>query len=109
MNMRVIVRIISPRRYSGVLMPAASFVHDHLVGMVSRGWAGLVWSAVGLLAAVDVGLNEGRSRGTADGNCLPDRGGAGRASWKSFLAATSLSLETWRCSRPRKSSSTNER
>ena len=80
MNMRAIVRIISPRWYSGVPMPAASLVHDHLVGMVARGWAGLDWSAVGLLAVVDVGPNDGRSRGTAGGACLPDQGGAARAS-----------------------------
>ena len=39
-------------------MPAASLVHDRLVGMVARGWAELDWSALGLLAAVDAGLNE---------------------------------------------------
>jgi 3-hydroxyisobutyrate dehydrogenase-like beta-hydroxyacid dehydrogenase len=42
-----------------VPMPAASLVHDRLVAMVARGWAGLDWSALGLLAAVDAGLNEG--------------------------------------------------
>ena len=45
---------------TAVPMPAASLVHDHLVGMVARGWAELDWSALGLLAAVDAGLNEGR-------------------------------------------------
>jgi len=28
--------------------------------MMARGWAGLDWSALGLLAAVDAGLNDGR-------------------------------------------------
>jgi hypothetical protein len=27
---------------------------------VARGWAGLDWSALGLLVAVDAGLNDGR-------------------------------------------------
>jgi 3-hydroxyisobutyrate dehydrogenase-like beta-hydroxyacid dehydrogenase len=39
-----------------VPMPAASLVHDRLVGMVARGWADLDWSALGLLAARDAGL-----------------------------------------------------
>lgn len=41
-----------------VPMPAASLVHDRLVGMAARGWAGLDWSALGLLAAVDAGLGD---------------------------------------------------
>jgi hypothetical protein len=41
-------------------MPAASLVHDRLVAMMARGWAGLDWSALDLLAAVDAGLNDGR-------------------------------------------------
>jgi 3-hydroxyisobutyrate dehydrogenase-like beta-hydroxyacid dehydrogenase len=45
---------------TAVPMPAASLVHDRLVAMVARGWAGLDWSALGLLAAVDAGLNDGR-------------------------------------------------
>jgi NADP-dependent 3-hydroxyisobutyrate dehydrogenase-like protein len=45
---------------AAVPMPAASLVHDRLVGMAARGWEGLDWSALGLLAAVDAGLNEGR-------------------------------------------------
>jgi 3-hydroxyisobutyrate dehydrogenase-like beta-hydroxyacid dehydrogenase len=44
---------------NAVPMPAASLVHDHLVEMVARGWAELDWSALGLLAAVNAGLNEG--------------------------------------------------
>lgn len=45
---------------AAVPMPAASLVHDRLVAMVARGWGGLDWSALGLLAAVDAGLNDGR-------------------------------------------------
>jgi len=45
---------------AAVPMPAASLVHDRLVAMVARGWEGLDWSALGLLAAVDAGLNDGR-------------------------------------------------
>jgi len=43
-----------------VPMPAAALVHDHLVAMMARGWADLDWSALGLLAAVDAGLNDNR-------------------------------------------------
>ena len=39
-----------------VPMPAASLVHDRLVAMVAHGWAGLDWSALGLLAASEAGL-----------------------------------------------------
>jgi len=39
-----------------VPMPAASLVHDRLVGVMARGWADLDWSALGLLAALDAGL-----------------------------------------------------
>jgi 3-hydroxyisobutyrate dehydrogenase-like beta-hydroxyacid dehydrogenase len=42
-----------------VPMPAASLVHDRLIGMVARGWADLDWSALGLLAARDAGLDGG--------------------------------------------------
>jgi len=45
---------------AAVPMPAASLVHDRLVGMAARGWEGLDWSALGLLAAVDAGLNDSR-------------------------------------------------
>lgn len=45
---------------AAVPMPAASLVHDRLVGMMARGWAGLDWSALGLLAAVEAGLEDGR-------------------------------------------------
>ncbi len=51
---------LAEAEHSAVPMPAASLVHDRLVAMVARGWAGLDWSALGLLAAVDAGLNEGR-------------------------------------------------
>jgi 3-hydroxyisobutyrate dehydrogenase-like beta-hydroxyacid dehydrogenase len=45
---------------NAVPMPAASLVHDRLVGMVARGWTDLDWSALGLLAAVDAGLDDHR-------------------------------------------------
>jgi 3-hydroxyisobutyrate dehydrogenase-like beta-hydroxyacid dehydrogenase len=40
-----------------VPMPSASLVHDRLVGVMARGWADLDWSALGLLAASDAGLD----------------------------------------------------
>jgi 3-hydroxyisobutyrate dehydrogenase-like beta-hydroxyacid dehydrogenase len=43
---------------AAVPMPAAGLVHDRLVGLAARGWAGLDWSALGLLAAVDAGLDD---------------------------------------------------
>jgi 3-hydroxyisobutyrate dehydrogenase-like beta-hydroxyacid dehydrogenase len=43
---------------NAVPMPAASLVHDRLVGMLARGWADLDWSALGLLAARDAGLDD---------------------------------------------------
>lgn len=42
---------------TAVPMPAASLVHDRLVAMAARGWSDLDWSALGLLAAVDAGLD----------------------------------------------------
>jgi 3-hydroxyisobutyrate dehydrogenase-like beta-hydroxyacid dehydrogenase len=45
--------------HEAVPMPAASLVHDRLVEMMARGWAGLDWSALGLLAALDAGLADG--------------------------------------------------
>ena len=42
---------------AAVPMPAASLVHDRLVGLVARGWGDLDWSALGLLAARDAGLD----------------------------------------------------
>jgi hypothetical protein len=39
-------------------MPVASLVHDRLVAAVARGWSGLGWSALGLLAAADAGLGD---------------------------------------------------
>jgi 3-hydroxyisobutyrate dehydrogenase-like beta-hydroxyacid dehydrogenase len=41
-----------------VPMSVASLVHDRLVATVARGWAGLDWSALGLLAAADAGLGD---------------------------------------------------
>jgi 3-hydroxyisobutyrate dehydrogenase-like beta-hydroxyacid dehydrogenase len=40
-----------------VPMPVAGLVHDRLVTMVARGWAELDWSALGLLAASEAGLD----------------------------------------------------
>jgi hypothetical protein len=51
---------LSEAERTAVPMPAASLVHDRLVGMVARWWAELDWSALGLLAAVDAGLNDSR-------------------------------------------------
>jgi len=51
---------LAEAEHTAVPMPAASLVHDHLVAMVARGWAELDWSALGLLAAVDAGLSDGR-------------------------------------------------
>ena len=45
---------------TAVPMPAASLVHDRLVAMTARGWTNLDWSALGLLAAVDAGLDDHR-------------------------------------------------
>jgi 3-hydroxyisobutyrate dehydrogenase-like beta-hydroxyacid dehydrogenase len=39
-----------------VPMPVAGLVHDRLVTMVTRGWTELDWSALGLLAASEAGL-----------------------------------------------------
>jgi 3-hydroxyisobutyrate dehydrogenase-like beta-hydroxyacid dehydrogenase len=51
---------LAEAEHAAVPMPAASLVHDRLVAMAARGWAELDWSALGLLAAVDAGLNDGR-------------------------------------------------
>ena len=51
---------LAEAEHAAVPMPAASLVHDRLVAMVARGWAGLDWSTLGLLAAVDAGFNDGR-------------------------------------------------
>jgi 3-hydroxyisobutyrate dehydrogenase-like beta-hydroxyacid dehydrogenase len=51
---------LAEAEHAAVPMPAASLVHDRLVAMMARGWAGLDWSALGLLAAVEAGLNDGR-------------------------------------------------
>jgi 3-hydroxyisobutyrate dehydrogenase-like beta-hydroxyacid dehydrogenase len=42
---------------TAVPMPAASLVRDRLVAMLARGWSELDWSALGLLAARDSGLD----------------------------------------------------
>jgi 3-hydroxyisobutyrate dehydrogenase-like beta-hydroxyacid dehydrogenase len=43
---------------TAVPMPAASLVHDRLVAMAARGWSDLDWSALGLLASVDAGIED---------------------------------------------------
>jgi 3-hydroxyisobutyrate dehydrogenase-like beta-hydroxyacid dehydrogenase len=47
---------LAEAEHHAVPMPAASLVHDRLVGMMARGWTDLDWSALGLLAARDAGL-----------------------------------------------------
>ena len=49
-----------------VPMPAASLVHDRLVGLVAGGGADLDWSALGLLEARDAGLASSLQAGRAD-------------------------------------------
>ena len=51
---------LAEAEHSAVPMPAASLVHDRLVAMAARGWSELDWSALGLLAAIDAGLNDER-------------------------------------------------
>jgi 3-hydroxyisobutyrate dehydrogenase-like beta-hydroxyacid dehydrogenase len=51
---------LAEAEHEAVPMPAASLVHDRLVAMMARGWNELDWSALGLLAAVDAGLGDGR-------------------------------------------------
>jgi 3-hydroxyisobutyrate dehydrogenase-like beta-hydroxyacid dehydrogenase len=50
---------LAEAEHAAVPLPAASLVHDRLVAMAARGWSDLDWSALGLLAAVDAGLNDG--------------------------------------------------
>ncbi|HTZ71835.1 MAG TPA: NAD-binding protein, partial [Acetobacteraceae bacterium] len=61
---------LAEAEHSRVPMPAASLVHDRLVAMLARGWAELDWSALGLLAAADAGLQRGDER-SSSGN-YPD-------------------------------------
>jgi 3-hydroxyisobutyrate dehydrogenase-like beta-hydroxyacid dehydrogenase len=51
---------LAEAEHAAVPMPAASLVHDRLVAMAARGWSELDWSALGLLAAVDAGIGDGR-------------------------------------------------
>ena len=44
---------------ASVPMPVTSLVHDRLVAMIARGWSELDWSALGLLAAAEAGLEDG--------------------------------------------------
>jgi 3-hydroxyisobutyrate dehydrogenase-like beta-hydroxyacid dehydrogenase len=43
---------------AAVPMPAAGVAHDRLVAMMARGWAEMDWSGLGLLAAIEAGLND---------------------------------------------------
>jgi 3-hydroxyisobutyrate dehydrogenase-like beta-hydroxyacid dehydrogenase len=47
---------LAEAEHEAVPMPCASLVHDRLVGVMARGWSDLDWSALGLLAAWDAGL-----------------------------------------------------
>jgi 3-hydroxyisobutyrate dehydrogenase-like beta-hydroxyacid dehydrogenase len=46
---------LAEAEHQAVPMPVASLVHDRLVAAQARGWAGLDWSVLGLLAATDAG------------------------------------------------------
>jgi 3-hydroxyisobutyrate dehydrogenase-like beta-hydroxyacid dehydrogenase len=50
--------VLAEAEQLAVPMSVASLVHDRLVAAVARGWAGLDWSALGLLAAADAGLGD---------------------------------------------------
>jgi 3-hydroxyisobutyrate dehydrogenase-like beta-hydroxyacid dehydrogenase len=54
---------LAEAEHHAVPMPAASLVHDRLVGMMARGWTDLDWSALGLLAARDAGLADATTAG----------------------------------------------
>ena len=45
--------------HEAVPMPCASLVRDRLVGVMARGWSDFDWSALGLLAAWEAGLDGG--------------------------------------------------
>jgi hypothetical protein len=45
---------------AGRAIPRPCLVHDRLVTMAARGWSGVDWSAPGLLASVDAGLDDHR-------------------------------------------------
>ena len=50
---------LAEAEHSSVPMPVTSLVHDRLVAMIARGWSELDWSALGLLAAADAGIESG--------------------------------------------------
>jgi 3-hydroxyisobutyrate dehydrogenase-like beta-hydroxyacid dehydrogenase len=52
---------------ASVPMPVTSVVHDRLIAMIARGWAELDWSALGLLAASDAGLERRQLTATTSG------------------------------------------
>jgi 3-hydroxyisobutyrate dehydrogenase-like beta-hydroxyacid dehydrogenase len=54
---------LAEAEHHAVPMPVTSLVHDRLVALIARSWADLDWSALGLLAATDAGLDQsGRDR-----------------------------------------------
>ena len=50
---------LAEAEHASVPMPVTSLVHDRLVAMIARGWSELDWSALGLLAAADAGIESG--------------------------------------------------
>jgi 3-hydroxyisobutyrate dehydrogenase-like beta-hydroxyacid dehydrogenase len=49
---------LAEAEHLAVPMSVASLVHDRLVASVARGWSGLDWSVLGLLAAAEAGLGD---------------------------------------------------
>ena len=58
---------LAEAEHQAVPMPVASLVHDRLVGVVACGWGGLDWSALGLLAAAEAGLDASVTAAVASG------------------------------------------
>lgn len=58
---------LAEAEHHAVPMPAARLVHAMLIEMVARGWGGLDWSALGLLAARDSGLDDAAPAGGGGG------------------------------------------
>jgi 3-hydroxyisobutyrate dehydrogenase-like beta-hydroxyacid dehydrogenase len=54
---------LAEAEHHAVPMPVTSLVHDRLVALIARSWADLDWSALGLLAATDAGLDQGKMSG----------------------------------------------
>jgi 3-hydroxyisobutyrate dehydrogenase-like beta-hydroxyacid dehydrogenase len=58
---------LAEAEHAAVPMPAASLVHDRLVAVIARGWSELDWSALGLLAAAEAGLDTRSALGVRGG------------------------------------------